>query len=218
MLEELSIVSHSQGVLFFVFLFFNDTATTEIYTLFLHDALPIWLRIPGNLTGGIDFDLGNSPREFTADKVAGKRIVITTTNGTRALRECAHTPPGLVSSFLNLRATRNYAQRFLHLNVLVICSGTFEQSALEDVLAAGALCECLYSTHSNLAYSDSVLMAVNLFLEAGRDLNSVMSQSRNARRLLSRPELRDDVAFCAQRDIYDFVAEMDKNGIVSRIG
>src|ERR1022692_1252649 len=27
---------------FFVFFFFNDTATTEIYTLSLHDALPIW--------------------------------------------------------------------------------------------------------------------------------------------------------------------------------
>src|SRR5256885_71670 len=34
----------------FAFFFFNDTATTEIYTLSLHDALPIWAKFP---TGGI---------------------------------------------------------------------------------------------------------------------------------------------------------------------
>jgi 2-phosphosulfolactate phosphatase len=175
------------------------------------------LRIDAKLTGSIPFDLGNSPREFTKDKVAGKKIVMTTTNGTRALRSCAHAKTVLVSSFLNLQATRDYAQRFLDLHMLVICSGTFEQAALEDVLAAGALCEFLYSNHGNLAYSDSVLIAANLFLPANRDLNIVMSRSRNARRLLSRPELRDDVAYCAQRDIYDLVAEMGKDGLVTKL-
>src|SRR5450432_4070100 len=62
-------------------------------------------RIRAGLTGGIDFDLGNSPREFTRDKVAGKTIAITTTNGTRALRACAHAETVLIGSFLNLRAT-----------------------------------------------------------------------------------------------------------------
>src|SRR5689334_12937954 len=44
------------------------------------------VRIQSALTGGIAFDLGNSPREFTRENVSGKTIVITTTNGTRALR------------------------------------------------------------------------------------------------------------------------------------
>src|SRR5947208_3022666 len=47
------------------------------------------LRIRSEQTGGTDFDLGNSPREFTAVIVKGKTIVISTTNGTRALRACA---------------------------------------------------------------------------------------------------------------------------------
>src|SRR5882672_2378548 len=47
------------------------------------------MRIPADLTGGIDFDLGNSPREFTAETVRDRTIVTTTTNGTRALRACA---------------------------------------------------------------------------------------------------------------------------------
>src|SRR5581483_4631948 len=48
------------------------------------------VRIRAHLTGGVDFDLGNSPREFTREVVAGRTIVMTTTNGTRALRSCAH--------------------------------------------------------------------------------------------------------------------------------
>src|SRR5262249_14329097 len=46
------------------------------------------LRITAKLTGGLNFDLGNSPREFTKERVAEKTIVMTTTNGTRALNAC----------------------------------------------------------------------------------------------------------------------------------
>src|ERR1019366_1376956 len=63
------------------------------------------IRIEGRLTGGLGFDLGNSPREFTAAKVGGKTVAMTTTNGTRALRACARAAVVLVGSFLNLRAT-----------------------------------------------------------------------------------------------------------------
>jgi 2-phosphosulfolactate phosphatase len=176
------------------------------------------LRIEANLTGSVRFDLGNSPREFTKDKVAGKKIVMTTTNGTRALRACAHAKTVLVSSFLNLRTTVELLEREKPSQLLVICSGTFEQVAYEDVLGAGALCEPMMQNSSGiLVVADSVFMAVNLFREAENDLFGAMALSRNARRLLSRPELRDDVAFCVQRDICGFAVAMNKNGVVSRI-
>src|SRR5262245_15426629 len=63
------------------------------------------VRILAAQTGGIDFDLGNSPREFVREKVAGKTIAMTTTNGTRALQSCARAKQVLIGSFLNLRAT-----------------------------------------------------------------------------------------------------------------
>ena len=47
------------------------------------------LRIRAGQSGGVDFDFGNSPREFTPERVRGKTIVSTTTNGTRALSSCA---------------------------------------------------------------------------------------------------------------------------------
>ena len=62
------------------------------------------LRITAAQTGSIDFDFGNSPRELTPEKVRGRRIAITTTNGTRALRACAHASEVQAGSFRNLSA------------------------------------------------------------------------------------------------------------------
>src|SRR5258705_10055055 len=97
------------------------------------------VRIRANLTGGIEFDLGNSPREFTAEKVQGRTIVMTTTNGTRALRACDGARAVLVSCFLNLRATYLWLLEQRPTNLILVCSGTFEEPALEDVLAIGAV-------------------------------------------------------------------------------
>src|SRR2546430_2590538 len=65
------------------------------------------LRIEADLTGGIAFDLGNSPREFTPERITARTIVMTTTNGTRALRACRGANQVLIASFLNLRAIGN---------------------------------------------------------------------------------------------------------------
>lgn len=174
------------------------------------------LRIRAALTGGIDFDLGNSPREFTEEKVAAKTIAITTTNGTRGLRACAHAKTVLIGSFLNLHATANFILQIQPETLLLVCSGTFEETAFEDVLGAGALCELLWNVYGNGAVSDSALMARQLFQFAQKDLLGAASQSRNGRRLLNRPELKDDVKFCLQRDIFNFSAAMQTDGRIKR--
>jgi len=97
------------------------------------------LRIGADQTGGIEFDFGNSPREFLPDKVRGKTIAMTTTNGTRALRACAHADIVLIGSFLNLRAIVHCIRRVLPPHLILVCGGTHDQAALEDTLAAGAL-------------------------------------------------------------------------------
>jgi Phosphosulfolactate phosphohydrolase and related enzymes len=66
------------------------------------------VRIRAAQAGGVDFDFGNSPREYTAEKVRGKTIVSTTTNGTRALHSCAHAKMILACTFANLNATADF--------------------------------------------------------------------------------------------------------------
>jgi 2-phosphosulfolactate phosphatase len=175
------------------------------------------VRIRGSLTGGVDFDLGNSPREFTKEKVGGKTIVMTTTNGTRALRSCAHAKTVLIGSFLNLRATADFVLRASPESLLLICSGTYDQAAYEDALGAGALAGLLWNSFDKGGVSDSAKMARELYQLAENNLLAAASQSRNGLRLSSIPELRDDVPFCMQRDIFGFVAALDKNGELRKL-
>ena len=89
------------------------------------------VRIRAAQTGGTDFDLGNSPREFTPEKVRGKTIVSTTTNGTRALRACAGAKTVLAGSFLNLGATAEFIKKLQPAEVLLVCAGTRENRAMK---------------------------------------------------------------------------------------
>jgi len=172
------------------------------------------VRIPIGLTEGIPFDLGNSPREFKNEIVVGKSIVMTTTNGTRALRASAHAKKVLVASFLNLRATADWLDKEASAHLILVCAGTKEEPAYEDALCAGALCDLLWAKWSEGGVSDSALIARKLFRQERQDLLAAVSQSRNGRRLLSIPELREDVRFCVQRDVLSTVPEMDKDGQV----
>jgi 2-phosphosulfolactate phosphatase len=175
--------------------------------------------------GGIDFDLGNSPREYTPEKVRGKTIVSTTTNGTRALRACAGAQTVLAAAFLNLTATAKFVQPLCPSEVLLVCAGTRENIAHEDVLAAGALAEMWLNSlappkrgerpgegFSTVNYS--VATALNAWRQAKSNLFAAVSGAENARRLLAIPELRDDVAFCLQPDKYPLVAQMEAGAVI----
>ncbi len=173
------------------------------------------LRIRAAQTGSIDFDLGNSPREFTVDKVRGRTIVMTTTNGTRALNACLGAERIYIASFLNLRALACEIEKSE--NLLLVCAGTFEEAAYEDTLAAGALADLVWKHGETGKIADSSQMAREIFLSGAGDLSQAILFSRNARRLLGNPDLRDDVPFCLQRDTLDFIAEM-REGIIRITG
>lgn len=173
------------------------------------------VKISATLTGSIDFDLGNSPREFTREKVSGRMIVMTTTNGTRALRSCAHARTVLVGSFLNLAAVSMSLIRERPAKVLLICSGTFEQTAYEDILAAGALCDALWPAYRRGMVADSAVAARKLYLLEKSNLLAAMGESRNGGRLLRRPELHDDVEVCSRRDIFPVCPCLNQKGEVT---
>jgi 2-phosphosulfolactate phosphatase len=172
------------------------------------------VRIRADLTGGVEFDLGNSPREFTRKRVEGRSIALTTTNGSRALRACARAKEVLAGSFLNLRATAGHLQTLPPSNLLLVCSGTFHQAAYEDVLGAGALVDLLWNRFVPEDIADSARIAREIHQRHHDDLMQAMEYSRNGRRLLGNPELRDDVAWCLRRDVYPLVAKLEGGSII----
>ena len=175
------------------------------------------LLIGADLTGGVRFDLGNSPREFTPDRVRGRTVVMTTTNGTRALRACAGALRTWVGGFVNLGALTRLIERHRPTRLLLVCSGTLEQAAIEDTLAAGALADAVWPLYADGQVADSAQIARHLYRQFAADLPGAMSFSRNGRRLLGRPELRDDVGFCLRPDTVKITAEMYADGAVRRL-
>ena len=172
------------------------------------------LRIHAGLTGGTDFDLGNSPREFTPARIDGKTIVLSTTNGSRALRACAQARSVIIGSFLNLRATAEYLQRQAPAHLLLVCSGTVDQTSYEDVLGAGAMADLLWPTYSGGEVADSASIALQIYEQNRHDLLNAVNHCRNGRRLLFMPELRDDVPWCLQRDCFQMVVGLENGRVI----
>lgn len=171
-------------------------------------------RIGKALTAGSEFDLGNSPREFTPQTIQGRMIICTTTNGTRALRACVGAEEIVVACFLNLMATANFLRRHQPRHLILICAGTGEGAALEDTLAAGALCDGLLAAMPPLQLLDSANIALLSYQQAKGQLSQTVRSSQNARRLLACADLRADVEYCLRHNAHPVTVLMSKDGMV----
>lgn len=166
------------------------------------------VRIRAAQSGGLDFDLGNSPREFTPERVQGKTIVMTTTNGTRALQACASARHIYAGSFLNMAALIGKLRAVPPTNLILVGAGTFEEAAYEDTLAAGMVCDALWDLFAESQIVDSARIAREVYLSRRDGILDGLTHARNGRRLLEKPELREDVAFCARLNVWQLAAEL----------
>ncbi|QDT02730.1 putative 2-phosphosulfolactate phosphatase [Rubripirellula lacrimiformis] len=99
------------------------------------------------------FDCGNSPAEYTADRVADRTLILTTTNGTRAIQSASSARTMVLASFLNLSAVVQHVHRFESLHV--VCAGTDGQVTGEDVLLAGAIIDGVLLHRTDATDSDA---------------------------------------------------------------
>ncbi len=164
----------------------------------------------GGERGGLPpagFDLGNSPREYLADRVRGREIVMTTTNGTRAMDACRAADRLVLAAFTNLAAA---AESLVPLpRVHIVCAGTDGQATEEDTWLAGALLSELRRRGADLKLNDVARWCESAWHEVqDEDLLVVLRQSRGGRNLI-QVGLDDDLQFAAQRDRSHIVPEMD---------
>jgi 2-phosphosulfolactate phosphatase len=164
------------------------------------------------------FDLGNSPAEYTRKAVAGKRVLLTTTNGTRALNHARAARRVLVGSFVNLSAVADSIRDGARIDIL--CAGSGGEETREDLLAAGALVDAIcFSDVSARNMNDSAVAARREWrqmCEAARAAGRTVVQhlaielrdTLGGRNLLSIG-LEHDLVDCAQIDALDVVPELD---------
>lgn len=160
------------------------------------------------------YHLGNSPSEFTAERVAGKRLIMNTTNGTRAFLVAETADEVLAAAFTNLGAV---TQALAGVERLVIaCAGRMGAFALEDALCAGHLIRRLRATGAGpLVFTDGA-RAAEALVDAFPVPGSLSETA--AGRDLAEAGLGSDVADCAHFDIHSVVPELDDRVIRPRRG
>ena len=166
------------------------------------------------------FDLGNSPEEYTSSFVGGKRVIFTTTNGTRALIRAKEARRVLVGALSNLPAVVKVLTGETG-PVHLVCAGTNGRLTLEDVLCAGGIARWLHLGGDEFdAGDDSTLLAINLFESCGRDYDRVLETLRLSRggRNLIECGLEADIAWCAEQDRFAIVPELKRDQWEIRVG
>ena len=154
------------------------------------------------------FDLGNSPAEFVRDRVEGKTILMSTTNGTRAIVAAARGAAQLYAAALvNAEATaRHLAQ--LDADVTLLCAGTGGDVALEDLIGAGAIVATLNRLTQNKLASDTAQIALALFEMSEKSLHQTLRNTQGGRNVVAAG-LEADIDFAARLNALHVVARVD---------
>jgi 2-phosphosulfolactate phosphatase len=148
----------------------------------------------------LDFaDFGNSPFNFTRDKVEGKTIVYSTTNGTRIIDMAASCFSIVIGTFNNISAITDWLQKQDH-DVILFCAGWKDKINLEDTICAGAMAEKLIESGIFSTICDSVHLSVDLWKLASPDPLVYIEKAAQRSRLRDKG-LDDCIEYCMTPDI-----------------
>jgi 2-phosphosulfolactate phosphatase len=163
----------------------------------------------------LDFaDFGNSPFNFTRDKVNGKTIVYSTTNGTRIIKLASSAHKTVIGSFLNISALTNWLAE-QDRDVILFCAGWKDKFNLEDTICAGAVAERLLSEKSFTTICDSVHAAVDLWSLAKANRLDYIEKAAQRSRLRDKG-LDDCIEYCLQEDITEKIPII-QNGVLTEL-
>lgn len=200
-------------------------ATTTVVTALAHGVLGVWpvpspaeaealarSMEPGTCLRGGErgsfrlpgFDLGNSPLEYTAERVRGKHLILTTTNGTATIRRASCGSLAAVASLLNGHTVGTWAAR-QELDVVVLCAGTRGRFSLDDVLCAGQVTDALVEArHGAVELCDLAVAARQLYIHHRADLPGALRSTEHGRRLQTLG-FSADVVYAAQAELWPVV-------------
>lgn len=151
-------------------------------------------------------DFGNSPFDYVPEKVAGRDVVFTTTNGTRAITIAQSAFRVVTGAFINLQAVADYCVGHGR-DVVVLCSGWQDKVNIEDTLFGGALTAVLSESGLYTTGSDAAVIARDMWLDNKDRLADYMEQTDHLARLKAN-HLEDAVPYCLSLNLTDKVPEL----------
>jgi 2-phosphosulfolactate phosphatase len=165
----------------------------------------------GEVVAGFDF--GNSPFSYTKEKVSGKTVVLTTTNGTHALHLSRKAKKIVIGSFLNLTSLCNWLKT-QNESILLVCAGWKNNFNLEDTLFAGAVVEQL--KESGYTLDDPAMAANDLFQIGKNDISQYLSKTSHGERL-KKLGIEKDITFCLQVDITTAIPILNGENLIKLV-
>jgi len=159
------------------------------------------------------FDMGNSPSDYTKDRVHGKSLVFSSTNGSVMLKKAAEKGGRVyVAGFVNMNAVVSLISS-RNKDTLIACSGREGGFSLEDVVCAGMIADRVRNTGGDLECGDGALSASVLYRHFASDLAGMARTSLHGK-YLDSIGMGKDIPDCTTLNRYDVVPEMKNRRII----
>jgi len=186
------------------------------------EQFPVEKRLRAGERGGAKvpgFDLGNSPLDCKPELVEGKRLFISTTNGTRALQRIQSASTVITGAFVNLTTVVQYLAENQPETVWIVGSGWEGSYSLEDTACAGAIANHLLEktklSIDEVSGNDEVIGAIALYSQWKDDLLQMFKQASHGKRLLGL-DCHEDLKYCSQIDTLDVLPMQQEPGVLKR--
>jgi 2-phosphosulfolactate phosphatase len=164
-------------------------------------------------------DLGNSPLDCTPERMAGQRLFLSTTNGTRCLEKVQDAKTVITGALVNRQAVVDFLLDQQPETVWIAGSGWEGAFSLEDTVCAGAIAHQLLTqtgtSLNDMAGNDEVVAAIALFAQWQTDLVGLLQQASHGQRLL-RLDLHEDLKYCAQLDTLNVLPIQKEIGVLMK--
>ncbi len=151
------------------------------------------------------FHVGNSPLEYTRQLVENKTVIMTTSNGTRALNSCFNAKNVYIASFLNLQAMVEKLRP--EEEIVLFCSGTNNSFSIDDGLCAAAIMEGL-SRKTELKLTDFAQLLFSVYSTNKENREALLNKCYHLN-LLKQKGYEKDVIFCLQNSLYSIIPQMN---------
>jgi 2-phosphosulfolactate phosphatase len=156
------------------------------------------------------FDLSNSPLEYTAGKVEGKTLVLTTSNGTRAVKGSLGARNLLVGAIINAQAV---GDRILELDndAVIVNAGTDGWFSIDDFICSGFIIDCIAEKNNNVVLTDIAKTAHYIYKQNSSITDFIKNSSHYQK--IKELNLYDDLDYCCKKNITDVVPEYNNGRI-----
>ncbi len=160
------------------------------------------------------FDFGNSPYSYMKEELKGQEVVLSTTNGTRAIEIAAQSNAEhiVIGSLINLKSLVDWLIE-QNKNVVCLCSGWKDKFNLEDTICGGAIADELIATGKFTSNEDASIAAKYLYQSSKENYFGFLKSSSHRRRL-KRLNLNEDIKYCLNPNQTDVIPQLENGKLI----